>query len=111
VSTVMSTTEVMTRHLTEFEIMGHLDNDQGFPVELEMVVCDNEGQEYSLDVMTLGRYLETTPETTEPEEPDTLRVFVVNEPAIVMESLVELLKSPPIDVWRPYLHKLEDPEA
>lgn len=98
----------MGQHITEIEITGSLADDAGMPVELDMFLGDDEGKRFSINVMTLARY--ESVKDTQPDieqDPDAPHVFVINEDVISLDSLVELLKSPDIKVFKPYLYTLE----
>jgi hypothetical protein len=98
----------MGQHITEIEITGSLANDEGMPIELDIFLGDEVGGRFAINVMTLARY-----EASKAQQPDmdedmnAPHVFIVNEPVISLDSLVELLKSPDIKVFKPYLYTVE----
>lgn len=95
-------------HITELEVVGSLENEAGFPVELDLFLNDTSGRRFSINVMTLDRYEEVKQQQPDiGEDPEAPRVLVINEEVIVMDSLVELLRAPDVDIFEPYMYPVE----
>ena len=94
--------------IAEMEILGTVNESDGLPVELETLVYDNYGQCFGFDVMTYERYERLKDEQTDiGSEPEAPRVYVVNTPRIALDALAVLIKSPPIEVFAPYLQAID----
>jgi hypothetical protein len=101
--------EYMAEHIIELDVIGSLADTNGRPIELDLFLGDSSGRRFAINIMTLARYEHVKTEQPDiDQDPDAPHVFVVNEDSISLDSLVELLKSPDIRVFEPYLASLED---